>query len=184
MWQEETFDPWTIEKELSWAASLGFNSARVFLHNLLGEQDAEGFTNRIEHYLSIAAMHGIKTMFVLFDSVWDPFPKVGKQPGPKQGIHNSGWVQSPGADVLKDPSIYNDLKDYVQGVIKHFKNDERVLAWDLFNEPDNTNVASYNDNYYDKAAFAFILLKKTFEWARQINPGSAFDSSAMERYME
>src|SRR3954454_4805423 len=79
MWQQETFDHFTIDKELSWAASLGFKSVRVFLHHLLWENESEGFLKRIDHYLSIANRHGIKTMFVLFDSVWDPNPKAGDQ---------------------------------------------------------------------------------------------------------
>jgi hypothetical protein len=171
MWQEDTFDPFTINKELSWAADLGFNSVRVFLHSLLWQEDQTGFLKRIEHYLSIAERHGIKTVFVLFDSVWNPFPKPGKQQEPQPGVHNSGWVQCPGADVLKDPTKHDDLKSYVQGIIGHFKNDARVQAWDLFNEPDNMNLASYNDNYpVHKSVLALELLKKAFKWARKIAP--------------
>src|SRR5687768_10476250 len=140
MWQEETFSPEIIDRELGWAAGLGFNTARVFLHHLLFEQDREGFLNRIDLYLSIANKHGIKTMLVLFDSVWDPFPKLGKQPDPRQNVHNSGWVQCPGYDVLNNPDSYDGLRNYVNGVVSRFKNDERVLIWDLFNEPDNMNI--------------------------------------------
>jgi hypothetical protein len=171
MWQKETFDAFTIDKELSWAASIGFNSVRVFLHSLLWEQDADGFLKRMDHYLAIANRYGIKTMFVLFDSVWNPYPHIGKQPMPGYGVHNSGWVQSPGADVLKDPARYDVLKGYVQGVIGHFKDDQRVQVWDLFNEPDNMNLASYNDSYkVPKGELAIQLLKKTFKWAREIRP--------------
>ena len=42
MWQAETFDPAQIEKELSWAEGLGMNTMRVFLHDLLWQQDAAG----------------------------------------------------------------------------------------------------------------------------------------------
>src|SRR6476620_11369743 len=87
MWQAETFDPFTIDKELSWAASLGFNTVRVFLHHLVWEENAEGFINRIDQYLAIADKHGIRTMLVLFDAVWNPFPKLGVQPQPKHNIH-------------------------------------------------------------------------------------------------
>src|SRR4051812_3429782 len=171
MWQEETFDPFTIDKELSWSAGLGFNSVRVFLHNLLWEHDSQGLLKRIDQYLSIANRHGIKTMFVLFDSVWNPDPKAGEQRTLKLNVHNSGWVQSPGATVLRDPTKYDTLKGYVQGVIERFKNDERVQVWDLFNEPDNMNLASYNDSYgVSKGELAIQLLKKAFKWAREIAP--------------
>ena len=172
MWQEETFDPELINKELRMAAEIGFNTIRVFLHQLLWEQDSEGFLNRIDLFLAISARHGIKTMFVLFDSVWDPFPKLGKQPEPRHNVHNSGWVQCPGYDVLNDPNRYDDLHSYVHGVVSHFKNDERVLIWDLFNEPDNMNITSYKDDDYaeHKAELSMALLKKTINWVRVINP--------------
>lgn len=172
MWQAETFSPELIDKELSWAASLGFNTVRVFLHNLLWDQDSEGFLNRIDTFLDIAYSHNIRTMLVLFDAVWDPFPKLGVQPMPKHNVHNSGWVQSPGYDVLNNPNSYDSLHDYVTGVVSHFKNDERVLIWDLYNEPDNMNIASYKDDDYvvHKAELSMALLKKTINWVRLINP--------------
>ncbi|MDO9373151.1 MAG: cellulase family glycosylhydrolase [Ferruginibacter sp.] len=172
MWQEESFSPFVIEKELSWAAALGFNTMRVFLHHLLWEQDSKGFLKRMEDFLTIADKHGIKTMFVLFDGVWDPFPKLGTQPEPRTHVHNSGWVQSPGFDVLNDPGKYDDLQAYVQGVVSHFKNDERVLIWDIFNEPDNLNTGSYKDDTYviHKAQLSLKLLEKSIQWVRAIDP--------------
>jgi len=172
MWQEDTFDPFLINKELSWAAGLGFNTIRVFLHHLLWSQDQEGFLNRIDHFLTIAHRHGIKTMFVLFDAVWDPHPKLGKQPEPKLNVHNSGWVQCPGFDVLNNIDRYDELHSYVHGIVSHFKNDERILIWDLFNEPDNMNIASYKDDSYalHKAELSMRLLKKTINWVRVIDP--------------
>jgi hypothetical protein len=172
MWQEESFSPELIDKELGMASELGFNTVRVFLHTLLWNDNSEAFLNRIDLFLSIAHKHGIKTMLVLFDSVWDPFPKLGKQPEPKVNVHNSGWVQCPGYDILNDPTRYDELRDYVQGIVSHFKNDERVLIWDLFNEPDNMNLASYKDDDYSnhKAELSMLLLKKTINWVRVINP--------------
>ena len=172
MWQEDSFDIATIRKELSWASLLGFNTVRVFLHHLLWEQDSKGFLGRLDAFLSVADKYGIKTMFVLFDAVWDPFPKTGKQPEPRHYVHNSGWVQCPGFDVLNDMSKYDGLHAYVHGVVNHFKDDERVLVWDLFNEPDNMNTASYKDDNYalHKAELSMNLLKKTIAWVREIDP--------------
>lgn len=172
MWQEDSFSPELIDKELGIAADLGFNTIRVFLHTLLWQENAEGYLNRIDLFLSIAHKHGIKTMLVLFDSVWDPFPKLGIQPQPKQNVHNSGWVQCPGYDILNDPSKYDELREYVQGIVRRFKNDDRVLIWDLFNEPDNMNLTSYKDDDYShhKAELSILLLKKAINWVRVINP--------------
>ncbi|MBC7422719.1 MAG: cellulase family glycosylhydrolase [Ferruginibacter sp.] len=172
MWQAETFSPTIIDKELSWAKGLGFNTIRVFLHHLLWEQDSAGFIGRMEEFLVIASKYGIKPMFVLFDGVWDPFPKTGKQPAPRNLVHNSGWVQSPGYDVLNDASRYDSLQDYVFGVINHFKDDERIFVWDIFNEPDNLNSGSYKDDNYavHKAELSLALLKKAVQWIREIGP--------------
>jgi hypothetical protein len=172
MWQEETFDPFLIDKELSWAAGLGFNTVRVFLHQLVWEQNHEAYLQRIDQFLNIANKHGIKTMFVLFDSVWDPNPRLGKQPEPKLNVHNSGWVQCPGYDILNNPDRYEELHGYVNGIVSYFRNDERVLIWDLFNEPDNMNITSYKDMEYakHKAELSMELLKKTINWVRVIDP--------------
>lgn len=147
MFQAETFDPATIDKELALAESIGMNTMRVFLHDLLWQQDAEGFKKRLDQFLGICAKHKIRPMLVLFDSCWDPYPKLGKQRDPQPGIHNSGWVQSPGADALTDVSQYPRLEAYVTGVVGAFKNDRRILAWDIWNEPDNTNDNSYGQNH-------------------------------------
>ena len=177
MWQADTFDPETIDRELGWAAGLGFNSMRVFLHHLLCEQDAEGFCRRIERYLEISRKHRIGTMFVLFDGCWDPFPKPGPQRAPRPHVHNSGWVQSPGVEILKDPARHDALKPYVAGVVKRFREDPRVQVWDLFNEPDNTNRASYGAHEpQNKAELALLLLRKAYAWAREARPAQPITS--------
>ena len=106
MWQADTFDRPGIDKELSWAESIGLNTMRVFLHDLTWQQDPAGFKKRIDTFLQIAEKHHIKPLFVLFDSCWDPNPQLGKQHEPRPGVHNSGWVQSPGAEALRDSSQY------------------------------------------------------------------------------
>ncbi|MEP7340992.1 MAG: cellulase family glycosylhydrolase [Acidobacteriota bacterium] len=171
MWQAETFDPKTIDKELGWAEGLGMNTVRVFLHDLPWQQDAAGFKKRIDQFLAIAAKHRIKPMFVLFDSCWDPFPQLGEQREPKPGVHNSGWMQAPGAKALKDVSQYARLEAYVKSVVGTFADDKRILAWDIWNEPDNTNGSSYGKQEpANKIDLVLALLPKTFAWARAANP--------------
>jgi Cellulase (glycosyl hydrolase family 5) len=177
MWQADTFDPQEIDKELGWAQSLGMNTMRVFLHDLLWQQDAEGFKRRIDSFLTIAARHHIRPLFVLFDSCWDPFPKLGPQHPPIPGVHNSGWVQSPGAAALRDPAQYTRLKEYVQGVVGAFASDSRVLAWDLWNEPNNGNGGAYGAvELPNKADLVLALLPQVFAWARSVNPSQPLTS--------
>ena len=171
MWQAESFDPVTIDRELGWAESIGMNTMRVFLHNLVWEQDPKGFQNRIDTFLSIAAKHHIRPIFVLLDSCWDPYPKLGPQHPPIPGVHNSGWVQAPGAEVLGDPAQYPRIEHYVKGVVGVFAQDNRILAWDVWNEPDNGNQGSYAKvEVKDKEEIVQRLLPQVFAWARSVHP--------------
>jgi len=177
MWQAVSFDTLIIDKELGLAESLGMNTARVYLHDLLYEQDSLGFFDRIDAFLDIAKRHKIKPMFVIFDSCWDPFPQLGVQREPQPFVHNSGWVQSPGQNALKDSTQYPRLERYVKGLIARFANDDRILAWDVWNEPDNMNPSSYSSvEDTNKVDQVYPLLKKTFEWARAMNPSQPLTS--------
>ena len=171
MWQADTFDAKRIDLELGWAEAIGLNTMRVFLHDLPWQQDAAGFTKRIDTFLQIAARHHIKPLFVLFDSCWDPEPHLGKQHAPRPGVHNSGWAQSPGAKALQDPAQYPRLEAYVKGVVGAFAKDERVLAWDIWNEPDNGNGGSYTEQEpKNKNELVIALLPRAFAWARAAHP--------------
>ena len=177
MWQADTFDPAAIDRELGWAEGLGMNTMRVFLHNLLWQQDAPGFLRRMEQFLQIADKHHLRITFVLLDSVWDPNPQLGKQREPRPHVHNSGWVQAPGAEMLRSESRWNaELKPYVAGVVGHFRNDKRVLMWDLMNEPDNDNPPYKERELANKAELALRLLKEEWTWARQSQPSQPLTS--------
>jgi len=177
MWQAETFDTATISRELKWAASIGMNTMRVFLHDQVHRDNSQGFKKRIEIFLRIANRYNIKPLFVLFDSCWDPFPHPGKQHEPAPFLHNSGWVQGPGADALKDTTQYPRLKKYVVDIVTSFSKDTRILGWDVWNEPDNTNNSSYGRfEPYNKQELVLNLLKKVFVWTRSANPSQPITS--------
>jgi hypothetical protein len=175
MWQADSFDHETIERELGWARTLGFTSIRVFLHNLLW--DCKELPDRMERFLEVTHGHGINVMFVLLDACWDPLPRPGKQRMPRPHTHNSGWLQAPGAEILAAPERHDELEDYVSGVITRFANDERVECWDLFNEPDNRSAAPYDVHEpAEKTAFSLMLLRKAFGWARRVAPSQPLTS--------
>ncbi|MEL1264449.1 cellulase family glycosylhydrolase [Pseudoxanthomonas putridarboris] len=172
MFQAATFDPVAIDRELGWAREkFGMNTMRVYLHDLLWQQDPKGFVKRLDQFLAIAAKHDIRPMLVLFDSCWDPDPVLGPQHRPIPGVHNSGWLQSPGRHQLVDPANDAHFRAYVQGVVGAFANDKRVLAWDVWNEPDNPGGGSYMDKQLpSEQARIEELLPKVFEWARAKKP--------------
>lgn len=183
MWQKDTFDPAEIDKELGWAESMGMNTMRVFLHDLLWQQDAPGFQKRLDEFLAIASRHHIRPLLVLFDSCWDPLPQLGLQHPPIPGIHNSGWVQSPGAKALADPGQVPRLKAYVQGVVGAFAKDDRILGWDVWNEPGSDTTGSYPKTEMkmsEKLARVAELLPQAFAWAREVNPTQPLTSGVWD----
>lgn len=129
MWQLETYDRETIDRELGFAESLGFNAMRVFLHNLMWTKDSDEFIKTIEDFLGIATSHNIQIMFVLLDSCWNAYPKLGIQPEPTPYVHNSQWVQAPGYDMIHNSEEFMSLRSYVIGIVEHFQNDSRIIAW-------------------------------------------------------
>ena len=171
MWQVETFDPARIDRELGWAEGIGMNTMRVFLHDLPWKQDPVGFGKRIDQFLTICSKHHIRVLFVLFDSVWEPEPKPGPQNPPNPGIHNSRWVQSPGVTALHDLAQEGRLSTYVTGIVGAFAKDDRIIGWDLWNEPSNAkeHIGRIRD-----------LMPKVFAWARSANPIQPLTSAVFQ----
>ncbi len=154
---------------------------RVFLHDLVWQQNAKSYQQRIDAFLKLAAKHNIRPIFVLFDSCWDPFPKLGAQREPRPGVHNSGWVQSPGAKSLEDPTDRTRLEAYVKFIVGAFGKDTRILAWDMWNEPDNTNEGSYGrQEPADKVKVVLESCSKTFLWALK-TPRPALNQRCLDR---
>jgi hypothetical protein len=160
MWQANTFDATTIDKEMGLAEGIGMNTMRVFLHSLAYKADPSGFKSRMSQFLAIANKHHIKPLFVFFDDCWNKVPQIGKQPDKKLGIHNSGWMQDPGDPAYKETANFPALESYVKDILKTFSKDKRILMWDLYNEPGNSG----------KTIGSLPLLTKIFTWAREVNP--------------
>lgn len=162
MWQADTFDPKTIDEELDWAASAGFNSLRVFLQYIVWLDNPEGLKKRIDQFLNLADKHGFSTMFILFDdcAFSGKQPYLGKQDDPVPGVHNSGWTPSPGFALVEDRKRWPQLEQYVKDVIGTFGTDERVVVWDLYNEPGNSDMGEKS----------LPLVEATFRWAREVDP--------------
>ncbi|MEY3350627.1 MAG: hypothetical protein RIQ50_738 [Bacteroidota bacterium] len=166
MWQAESFDPVTISRELEWAAGIGMNVMRVYLHDIAWQIDPSGFKKRMNDFLAIAAKHKIKILFTILDDCWNPDAYPGKQPDPKPGVHNSGWVRSPTIAIHDNPLRWNIIEAYVKDVLSSFKDDKRILMWDLYNEPGNSGYG----------LSSFELLKNMFEWAWFVRPSQPISS--------
>jgi len=172
MFHDETYDPQLIDRELQLAEELGFGTIRVFLHDLLWKHDSQAFLHRLNGFLDIAHSHKMTVMFVLLDSCYgEPGTELSLQPMPITGLHNSGWVQCPGCAVLYDGELFDSLQSYIQGVVTHFKNDPRVIAWDVWNEPNNSGYSQ---------DLIMPLLEKVVNWVREVNPSQPITTAIWE----
>ncbi|HPD16434.1 MAG TPA: cellulase family glycosylhydrolase [Planctomycetota bacterium] len=162
MWQAETFDAALIDRELALAQGLGFNSTRVFVQYLVWQRDPEGTLKRLDQFVGIAAKRGLSTMPVLFDdcAFANKQPYLGKQDDPVPGVHNSGWTPSPGHERVADEKAWPDLERYVADIVGHFARDERIVVWDLYNEPGNSGMGGKS----------LPLVRACFAWARKAKP--------------
>ncbi|MDR3229038.1 MAG: family 78 glycoside hydrolase catalytic domain [Puniceicoccales bacterium] len=170
MWQAETFDPKTIDRELGYAQDLGFNCMRVFLHHAAWVSDKEGFKKRIKQYLDISSKRGIKTVLVFFDDCWNAEFKTGKQPEPIPGAHNSRWLRDPGNLLFRRPELITTLEAYVKDILTEFKDDSRIVLWDLYNEPGNSGYGIKS----------LPLVKNIYAWARTINPSQPLTTGVFD----
>jgi len=175
MWQAETFSPALIQTELAWAAQIGMSVMRVYLHDLVYEQNPSGFLRRVDEYLAIADKLKIKTILVIFDDCWNSEFALGKQPDPVPMKHNSGWVQSPGFRAADNMAEWPRLEKYVKAVLTHFKHDQRILLWDLYNEPGNGTAGDHSGSQL-RGEKSLPLLQAVFEWARAIPPDQPLTS--------
>ena len=184
MWQASTFDPATIDKELGWAASIGMNTLRVYLHDMVWGADPEGLYQRMDQFLTICGKHGIRPFFVFFDDCHYPEPKLGAQPLPVYAWHNSGWNNCPAralalrfAKGKATPEETAHLKGYVQETMRRFKDDSRVLFWELYNEPGRGNTEEGIGEHIGNKSNRLVYT--SWKWAREINPSQPICSNTL-----
>ena len=175
MWSASSYNCELIDKELGWAEDLGFNTLRVYLSSVVYANDPQGLKNRMNDFLGICEAHSIRPLFVFFDDCWNAVSAYGVQPEPKPGIHNSGWVRDPSDALRADTlSIYPTLETYVKDILGTFAEDERILLWDLYNEPGNSKYKSAS----------LPLLKKAFGWAQEVRPSQPLTSGVWENTLK
>ena len=186
MWQASTFDPKTIDKELALAKSIGMNTLRVYLHDMVWADDEQGLYQRMDQFLDICKQHNIRPFFVFFDDCHYPDPVLGVQPLPVKGWHNSGWRNCPARDVAlrfangkATEAEIAQLKGYVQNTIRRFKDDDRVLFWELYNEPGRGNSETPQKPKYRPVQMrekSNKLVYESWKWAREINSSQPISS--------
>lgn len=172
-WQQETFNPEVLDRELGLAEDLGFNALRIYLHEGLWYADKDGFKSRINKFFDLAESHGIKLIVTFFTNGGNHEKEfaLGPQPEAIPGMHNSNWIPSPGRKVIDDPAQWPRLKEYVQDILRTYKNDDRILYWCLCNEPENMKAGCDVKDF----------MPAVYQWAWEIRPSQPLSSPVWQR---
>ncbi len=163
MWMDYSFDPKLIDAELKLTQDVGFNCLRVVLPYVVWEHDPDAFKARFEKFLKICDKRDLQVMPTFFDdcvfgTIKDPV--YGKQPEVIEGWYANGWTPSPGHSMVRDRSQWVKLEKYVTDILNAHKTDARILCWDLYNEPTNSNMGD----------ISVSLTEEVFRWARRVDP--------------
>lgn len=171
MWQEDTFNLPVLDKEFGLCQELGFNLVRIYLHEMLWWDDAEGFKSRIDKVLDLAQAHGLKVTFT-FCTNGGSQQQLGKQPEPLEGIHGGGrWCCSPSTEMMNNRELWPRFKEYLQDILRTYAHDERILYWCLQNEPENIKP--------DRDPIEWM--KALYEWAWEVRPDQPLSSPVWQR---
>ena len=171
-WQEYKFEEKlaTADREFALMASIGYNSVRLILEYEVWDRQHDGFMERLERYLATAWKHGISAMLCLSNEcavrtpTFQPavFGEQLWQPGFHGGREWGTWYTH-GSDVrynlLDDPEVAPKYYEMVREIISTYAHDERVVVWNLMNEPGN-----------GRGTKSLPHLAKFFEIGREIAP--------------
>ncbi len=172
-WQELGFEERfkTADEELALAAKTGFNSIRIILEYIVWKEEHDGFMERLERYIELAHSHGISCMMVFGNDCMPPKTESWKPLKPGVQHYDWGWhggrkvsqhgtFNTVGYHVLDEPEIALEHYEWVREIVTKYKDDERVIMWDVFNEIGNSN----------RKNLSLPHMKKFFEIIREINP--------------
>lgn len=172
-WQELGFEESikVADEELKLAAETGFNSIRIILEFIVWKEEHDGFMERFERYLETAAKHGISCMIVFGNDCMPP--KTPEWKPQKLGVQHYDWgwhggrkvsqhgtFKAAGYHILDEPEIAKEHYEWVREIVTKYKDDERIVMWDVFNEPGNSN----------RKSMSLPHVKKFFEIIREIDP--------------
>lgn len=137
MWDDYWDHTDVVDRELSYAALYGFNMVQVYLHWIVWDRHGDEYLGRIDDFLARAARHGLRVNFVPWDDCGHVEPGLAFA-APVPGRHNSRMMPNP-AHRIRDsgPELRaheGRFRDYVEGVTRRFKDDDRVAFWQLYNE--------------------------------------------------
>ena len=176
LWQEDTHDEVmkSVKKEFSLMEDIGLNSVRMFMPFSIWYYDREKFLLRLDKFLTALDKHGISMMPVIFNDCVGFGKPEDIRPKRSTGWHSydighhGGHKDNPFTGERKRQGwIYWDeeewrpvMVEYLQALVGRFRCDGRIYAWDIWNEPGNSNRHNMSVPY----------LKRAFEITRELDP--------------
>lgn len=150
---------------------LGFNTVRLWLNFDVYYKEPEEFMQTLEQYISLCAKHNQSVMLVLAyeEDLPDGAVFVAKNLGAQKVYHNhfnrdyEHEVACQKAGSFRHYIEYPELKplylEMVTRVVSSYREDDRILAWNVENEP---GIAI--------GSRAVSLLKELFALVRSLDP--------------
>ncbi len=164
----------TADWELALAKETGFNTVRVIVDFDVWYQEPDSFMEIFERYMQLFHKHGQYVMVCLTAEAEMPNGEYEDfQPKPLgEQEYALGYHQGRSPEVLErnlhHPKRYHPLESpvlrdkflqMVRSIVGKYREDERIVCWNLYNEPGIT----LGDR-------AMPLLKTMFEEARALGP--------------
>ena len=160
-----------VDHEIDMAAELGLNSVRMKVPFFIWEHEHDSFMNNLEDLLCRLDKRGITMMPVFFSDCCVPIdmykpPHLGKQPEPVKGYFGGSPVtpfdSTPRVGYIPedDRDTWPKVEEFIREIVGKYAKDERILIWDIWNEPGNCN----------RSTMSLPLMERCFRWAREMDP--------------
>jgi hypothetical protein len=159
-------------KEIALAASLGLNSVRIFLPFYIWRVQHDAFIKHVDQFLDLLEKYNMTMMMILFNDCSVPKelykePDLGPQPEPVPGYFGGSPVTpfdddtqggpKIGYNIDDEPSMKPVIEQYVKEMGMRYGQDDRVLLWNVWNEPGNSGRLSKS----------MPMMENVFKWLRE-----------------
>lgn len=169
MWQEYNWDKVkaTMEKEMAIAKEWGFNAVRILTLFDLYLDQPEAHLNHLEEFIQICDKNQIKVMVCIGNDCLVSKSNYKKPSYGEQeydlGYHSGKAISphivmnEPGYALADEPEYFDLYLEYVEAIISKYAKDERVLLWDIYNEPGNSR----------RGMMSYKVMEESFKIARK-----------------
>lgn len=138
MWKD--YEISDIERDVHYASSIHLNALRIWISYEYWLEDKEELENKLEHFLQTCIEKGIRVLPSLFEKAGiEPTEEARNDKNPLTAVN----VISPSSHIYEDETRWNETEAFVNWMMKRYKDDERLLAIEVMNEPGDTQTYKF-----------------------------------------